>query len=490
MMPEFLHDLAVFAPEVLLLVGALIALVMGVFGTAPYEGAMRTTAVTLLGALVLLLALPADGQMSFGLHFVQTGATQFAKLWVIISALGVIALAHHTLARAQMQKFEFPVLILLSALGMCLMISARDMLALYVGIELQSLALYILASFMRQDERSAEAGLKYFVLGALSSGLLLYGISLLYGATGSIQYAPIGAFITSAAPGLPVMLALVFILAALAFKVSAAPFHMWTPDVYQGATTPVTAFLTTAPKVAGMLVIMQLLHGPLANASTIWVQILWAAAALSLIVGAFAALMQQNIKRLLAYSTINHVGFLLIAILSGGDAGYSALLVYLAVYVILSLGTFGAILYLQQQGEAAETLTDLSGLSRRRPGVALALAILMFGMAGIPPTAGFLGKLYVLMAAMQSGYVWLAALGVITSVVATFYYLRVIKIMYFEDAPTGAVQPILPTIRQSRRITAVLALTTALSAGIMIMPSLIVDPATAAAKTMVPGVAR
>jgi len=479
-MNPFLQDAVVFAPELILLMGALGALMAGTYVSDGYQASMRVAYITLVGALVSLVCMSASGEVSFGLNFAHTAATQFAKVWVMMACIGTLMLSHHALGRLQAQRFEFPVLILLAALGMGLMISARDFMALYVGIELQSLALYILAAFVRHDERSAEAGLKYFILGALSSGLLLYGISLLYGATGTIQYEPLMKFISSGVPNMAVTLSLVFILAALAFKVSAAPFHMWTPDVYQGAATPITAFFTTAPKVAGALVVLQLLHGPLAGAEMVWSQILWATAALSLIVGAFAALMQQNIKRLLAYSTISHVGFLLLAILAGGQEGYSALLTYLAIYVIISLGTFGAILLLQQEGEAAEELTDLKGISRRRPRIALALAILMFAMAGVPPTAGFLAKMFVLLAAMHAGYVWLAVLGVITSVVASYYYLRVIKLMYF-DEPVAVT---LLAVKPSRRLTALLVITVGLTLGLMLAPSIVTNPASVAAQSI------
>lgn len=486
MMTQFSHDAFFFAPELVMLLGALAALMAGTFMKDGYRAATWVAYAALGIGLVLLCFTATNNDVSFGLHFRQTAATAFAKIWVIAASIGTLMLSHHALTRVNAQRFEFPVLILLATLGMALLISARDFLALYVGLELQSLSLYILAAFIRQSERGAEAGLKYFVLGALSSGLLLYGVSLLYGATGTIQFDGLEKFIASGAPGMAVTLSLVFIIAALAFKISAAPFHMWTPDVYQGAATPITVFFTTAPKVAGAMVLMQLLHGPLAGASAAWSQIIWAVAALSLIIGSFAALMQTDIKRLLAYSTINHVGFLLIAMISGGQNGFAALLVYLAVYVILSLGTFGIILLLQQQGEIAESLSDLRGIARRRPRLSICLAILMFAAAGVPPTAGFLGKMFVLLAAMQSDYVWLAALGVITSLVATFYYLHVIKLMYFDDAPAGLI---LPTIRMSRRLVALVAVTTVLTAGMMIAPSVIVDPAMATAKTMINGVA-
>lgn len=486
MMTQFTHDMVYFAPELVLLLGALTALMAGVFCKRDVLRVSQIAIGTLAIALISLLCVMPGGDISYGLHFMQTDVTRYGKILALFASMGGIILAPHALRRQGAYRFEFSVLVLLATLGMCLMISARDFLALYVGLELQSLSLYILASFARDDAKATEAGLKYFVLGALSSGMLLYGMSLLYGATGSIQYDTLAAFIGSGAPSMAMTLGLVFMTAAFCFKISAAPFHMWTPDVYQGAATPVTAFFTTAPKVAGALVLMQLLHGPLAGAAVQWSQILWAAAALSLCVGGFVALMQTNIKRLLAYSTINHVGFLLMAMLAGGEAGMASLLVYLAVYVIISLGTFGAVLLLQQQGEAAETLSDLAGLGKRRPRIAMSLAILMFAAAGVPPTAGFLGKMYVLLAAMQSGLVWLAALGVITSVVATFYYLRVIKLMYFDEA----IAPMMTTQKPARRLVALLSLMVALTLGLMLMPGLIVDPATGAAKNFVAGVAR
>lgn len=486
MMTQFTHDMYFFSAELTLLIGALVALMAGTFGKNPERLTSQIAVAALVVALGFLFCVPANGDMSFGLHFVQTEITRYGKILAILASLGGIALAPHALRRVGAWRFEFPVLILLATLGMCLMISARDFMALYVGLELQSLSLYILASFARDNARATEAGLKYFVLGALSSGMLLYGMSLLYGATGSVQYDTLHTFIAAGTPSMGVTLALVFMTAAFCFKISAAPFHMWTPDVYQGAATPVTAFFTTAPKIAGTLVLAQLLYEPLAGAFAAWSQILWAAAALSLCVGGFAALMQTNIKRLLAYSTINHVGFLLIAILASGEAGMASLLVYLAVYIIISLGTFGAILLLQQQGETAEEIKDLTGLGKRRPRIAISLAVLMFAAAGVPPTAGFLGKMFVLMAAMNAGLIWLAVLGVITSVVATFYYLRIIKVMYFDDAPAL----VLPQQKPSRRLVALLSIMTALTLVLMFIPGLVVDPAITAARTYVMSLAR
>ena len=483
MIMQLLQDMVVFSAEWTLFLGAMICLMIGTYhrGEDSYHAVQRAVLAVLLIALGCTLCAPAVGDISFGLHFTQTAATQFAKVVILSAGLGALLLSQHGLARIGAQRFEYPVLILLATLGMCLMVSARDLMALYVAIELQSLALYIMAAFARQDEKSTEAGLKYFVLGALSSGLLLYGMSMVYGTVGAIHYDAIATAMAAGPLGLAQTVALVFILAALAFKVSAAPFHMWTPDVYQGAPTPITAFFITAPKVAGAMVLVQMLHGPFAAAGAAWGQIIWAAAALSLLVGGFAAIMQSNLKRLLAYSTINHVGFLLLAILAGGLNGYAALLVYLAVYVVISVGTFSAILFLQQQGETVETLDDLRGLGARAPRTAMALAVMMFAAAGVPPTAGFLGKLYVLLAAMDAGLVWLAAFGVITSVVATFYYLRIIKLMYFDEAPAPVI---LPKVAIVRRLALLVALSVVLILGWMIMPQSLVGPATHAARTI------
>jgi NADH-quinone oxidoreductase subunit N len=310
-------------------------------------------------------------------------------------------------------------------------------MTLYIGIELLSLSLYVIAAFDRDNPRSAEAGLKYFVLGALASGLMLYGSSLVYGFAGTTNFDRLADALSAGAAGTGVVVGLVFILAGLAFKVSAVPFHMWTPDVYEGAPTPVTAFFATAPKVAAIALLMRVLAGPFGDMSAQWGQVIWLVSAASMILGAFAAIGQRNIKRLMAYSSIGHVGYALMGLAVVNDAGYRGVLVYMAIYVVMNLGTFAVLVAMRRQGRALENVEDLAGLGRTDPAMALWMAVFMFSMAGIPPLAGFFGKLYVFLAAVQAGYWVLAVIGILTSVVASYYYLRIVKVMYF-DAPAEA----------------------------------------------------
>ncbi|MDE0727189.1 MAG: NADH-quinone oxidoreductase subunit NuoN, partial [Alphaproteobacteria bacterium] len=332
-------------------------------------------------------------------------------------------------------RFEYPVLFVLATLGMLMMISANDLIALYMGIELQSLALYVIAAFKRDSLRSTEAGLKYFVLGALSSGMLLYGCSLIYGFTGATGFDAIAKFMEGreqASIGL--IVGIVFMCAGLAFKVSAVPFHMWTPDVYEGAPTPVTAFFAIAPKVAALALFMRALIVPFLAVSADWQQIIIVISVASMLLGAFAAIWQDNIKRLMAYSSIGHVGFALIGLAAGSAEGVRGVLIYLAIYVAMNIGTFACILCMRRKTGMVENISDLSGLSKTNPLMALALAIFMFSMAGIPPLGGFFGKFYVFIAAVNAELYALAVIGVLASVVGAFYYLRIIKVMYFDDA--------------------------------------------------------
>jgi NADH-quinone oxidoreductase subunit N len=310
-------------------------------------------------------------------------------------------------------------------------------MSLYIGLELLSLSLYVIAAFDRDNARSAEAGLKYFVLGALASGLLLYGSSLVYGFAGTTNFDRL-ADALSGQPSTGVVVGLVFVLAGLAFKVSAVPFHMWTPDVYEGAPTPVTAFFATAPKVAAIALLMHVLIGPFGDLSAQWGQVIWLVSAGSMILGGFAAIGQRNIKRLMAYSSIGHVGYALMGLAVVNDTGYRGVLVYMAIYVVMNLGTFAVLVAMRRQGRALEDVDDLAGLGRTDPTMALWMAVFMFSMAGIPPLAGFFGKLYVFLAAVQAGYWTLAIIGILTSVVASYYYLRIVKVMYF-DASEGAL---------------------------------------------------
>lgn len=354
----------------------------------------------------------------------------------ILAGMGLsLALGIHYLHLEGISRFEYPLLVIFACVGMMLMVSANNFLALYVSLELQSLSLYVLAAFSRNSLRSAEAGVKYFALGAISSGMLLFGISLIYGYTGSIDYGAVTASLMTLGnfpPG--VIFGMTFILAGLAFKISAAPFHMWTPDVYQGAPTSVTALFAIVPKVAAMGLLMRLLYSPFAPLHDEWLQIIYFLSAMSMILGAFAAIAQENIKRLMAYSSIGNMGYALIGVAAGSAGGIGAVALYMLIYLIMTAGTFGVILSMRRNGAAVENLRDLSGLSRTSPALAYVMAILMFSMSGIPPMAGFFGKLVIFQAAVDSKLYILAVIGVLSSVVAAYYYLKIIKVMFFDEA--------------------------------------------------------
>jgi NADH-quinone oxidoreductase subunit N len=337
-------------------------------------------------------------------------------------------------------KFEFPVLVLLATTGMLMMISANDLIALYVGLELQSLALYVLAAFQRNSARSSEAGLKYFVLGALSSGMLLYGASLVYGFTGSTDFADIAAAVQPSGANIGLIFGLVFLMAGFAFKISAVPFHMWTPDVYEGAPTPVTAFFAAAPKLAAMALTVRVLITAFPAVTTQWQQIITFLAIASMALGSFAAIGQTNIKRLMAYSSIGHMGYALVGLAAGTTEGVQGVIIYLAIYLAMTLGTFACILAMRRHGRMVEDIDQLSGLSSTSPLMAFLLAMLLFSLAGIPPLAGFFAKFYVFLAAIHAGLYALAVIGVLLSVVGAYYYLRIVKIMYF-DAPAERFEP-------------------------------------------------
>ncbi|MDB5373589.1 MAG: NADH-quinone oxidoreductase subunit NuoN, partial [Belnapia sp.] len=341
--------------------------------------------------------------------------------------------------REGLGRFEYPVLVVFATLGAMVMISANDLMSLYIGLELLSLPLYVIAAFNRDNGRSAEAGLKYFVLGALASGLLLYGASLVYGFAGTTNFDRLAdAFSAGQGISAGVIVGVVFVIAGLAFKISAVPFHMWTPDVYEGAPTPVTAYFASAPKVAAVALMARVLLGPFGDLIAQWQQVILLISMGSMILGGFAAIGQTNLKRLMAYSSIGHVGYALMGLAVGSDIGLRGLLVYMAIYVFMNLGTFAVLVAMRRQGRAVERIEDLAGLGRTDPTTAMWMAIFMFSMAGIPPLAGFFGKLYVFLAAVQGGFWTLAVIGVLTSVVSAYYYLRVVKVMYF-DQPVGAL---------------------------------------------------
>lgn len=428
------QDLSVIAPEMLLAAAALAGLMWGAFGST-----RRDPSGVILWATVAILVLtglwvgfePEGTRTAFAGSFVSDGFARFSKVLILFGSAATLALSHDYLRRNDLLKFEFPVLILLASVGMMTMVSASDLIVLYMGLELQSLALYVVAAFRRDSVRSTEAGLKYFVLGALSSGLLLYGASLTYGYAGTTAFSGIASVTAGEHLGLGLVFGLVFLAAGLAFKVSAAPFHMWTPDVYEGSPTPVTAFFATAPKVAAAALFARVLYDGFGGAVQQWQQILVFLSVASMFLGAVAAIGQQNIKRLMAYSSISHMGFALMGLASGTEQGAQALLIYLAIYVAMNVGVFAFILNMERDGQPVTDITALGLYSKAEPARAAALAVLMFSLAGVPPLVGFFGKFYVLVAAVQAGLVWLAVAGAIASVIGAYYYLRIIYLMYF-----------------------------------------------------------
>ncbi|MBS1184087.1 MAG: nuoN [Proteobacteria bacterium] len=434
-----LPDFALAGPEILLAVGALLLLMLGAYG-----GERRTGLVSGLSVLLLLVAAVAvilghDGA-TFDGAFVVDGFGRFIKVLVLIgSALAVVMTKRFAIAE-KFFHFELPVLIVLATIGMLLMISAGDLIAVYLGLELQSLALYVVAAFHRDNGRSTEAGLKYFVLGALSSGMLLYGASLIYGFTGHTDFAGIAAAAASGQTSLGLTFGIVFVAAGIAFKVSAVPFHMWTPDVYEGAPTPVTAFFAAAPKIAAMALFVRVALEALEPVKAEWQQIVAFMSLASMILGAFAAIGQRNIKRLMAYSSIGHMGFALVGLAAGSEAGVYGILIYLVTYLAMTAGAFAVILSMRRDGVMVEDIDSLAGLSRTNPAVAYLLGIIMFSLAGIPPFAGFFGKYFVFAAAINAGLYWLAVIGILSSVVGAYYYLRIVKIMFL-DEPQGAFEP-------------------------------------------------
>ena len=426
-------------PELILSIGATILMILAAFMGRRGSAAINWMAVALLLAATAALVGPPShaGPIFDGLITADLFAS-FGKAIMFPAAAVAIIAAHGWFDRGSEHASEYAVLIVFAAVGMSVMVSATSLISLYVGLELQSLAAYVLASYRRTDERSAEAGLKYFVLGALASGILLYGISLLYGFTGTANFTGLAAAFAREAPSLGLLFGLVFVLAGLAFKISAVPFHMWTPDVYEGAPTPVTAFFASAPKVAAVLLSTRLCLDALAPATDAWRQIVIFAALASIFLGAVAAYGQTNIKRLLAYSSINNVGFALVGLAAAGPQGASSVLFYMAVYVVMTLGAFLCVLWMRApDGEPIEDIASLSGLSQTRPAFAAAFAIFMFSLAGIPPLFGFWPKLLVFNAAVASGYVALAVAAILGTVVGAYYYLKIVKVMYM-DEPAGS----------------------------------------------------
>ncbi len=440
------QSLPIVGPEIVLAVGAMILLMVGTF--AGEKSARLVTGLT-VGLVAFagfwLLFLTPDG-VAFGGSFILDPFARFAKVLVLIGALAAILMTVGFAKLERFDRFEFPVLIVLATIGMMVMVSAGDLIALYMGLELQSLAAYVIAAINRDNVRSTEAGLKYFVLGALSSGMLLYGASLVYGFTGQIEFQAIALALAEEGRSFGLVVGLVFVIAGLAFKISAVPFHMWTPDVYEGAPTPVTAFFAGAPKVAAMALLIRFTVDGFGPLTLDWQQIVVFISIASMILGAFAAIGQTNIKRLMAYSSIGHMGYALVGLAAADEAGVTGVLIYMATYMAMTLGTFAVILAMRRKEGAVEDIYELSGLARTNPVMALAMTALMLSLAGLPPLLGFWGKYYVFVAAVGAGLVPLAIIGVVTSAVGLFYYLRIVKVMWF-DEPASGFQPMATELR-------------------------------------------
>lgn len=427
-----------FLPEALLALGTIALLMIGAFTTP-----RATLAIAMIGALLLAVVLvlvsrqPTDTVVVFNHLLTSSAFTIFAKVLIVLGALLPLLLSVEWLKKPENQRFEYVVLLLIATLGLMLLVSVNDLLSVYMALELSSLSLYVMAAFARDDAKSSEAGLKYFVLGALASGMMLFGASLVYGFTGTTNFTTLAKLLSvdvDAELSIGAVVGLVFVLVGFCFKISAAPFHMWAPDVYEGAPTPVVTFFAGAPKMAAMLLLVRVLMEPFAVMIDEWQQIIMVVAILSMVMGAFGALRQTNLKRLLAYSSIGHVGYALVGLASGSAQGAQAMLVYLSIYLFMSVAAFGFLMALRRGEKELETIADLSGLSKTCPKSALFMAIVMFSMAGIPPLAGFFAKFEVFLSAVQHGLYPLVVIGLLSSVVAAYYYIRIVKVMYFDEA--------------------------------------------------------
>jgi NADH-quinone oxidoreductase subunit N len=470
------YQLLPVLPELVLALGAMVLLMVGAYRGQQATGLVTGLSIGLLvvvGALELLL--PGGKLTTFAGSFIVDDFARFLKILALIGSVATLVLSAEFLADPSRRIFEYAILVLLSTLGMMVLISAGDLIMLYLGLELMSLALYVVAASNRDNARSTEAGLKYFVLGALSSGMLLYGASLIYGFTGTVSFTGIAA--TAKDGGIGIVFGLVFLLAGLCFKVSAVPFHMWTPDVYEGAPTPVTAFFASAPKVAALAVFTRVTLTAFPGIVTQWQQIVVFVAIASMALGSFAAIGQKNIKRLMAYSSIGHMGFALVGLAAGTPEGAQGVLIYIAIYVAMTLGSFAIILAMKRNGRNVEDISAFSGLSRTNPLLAFFFAMLLFSLAGIPPLAGFFAKWYVFVAAIKAGLFTLAVVGVLTSVVGAYYYLAIIKVMYF-DEPLVRLDPIRMELRT------VLAVAGIFNIFFFVYPAPLVSVATVAAKSL------
>jgi NADH-quinone oxidoreductase subunit N len=479
-----MSELSLFAPllaEIVVVVAAMALLMYGVFRPEG-EAAARIAgwlAVAVLVLAAVLVLRQADNGRFLESSFAVDDFARFMKVLTLVGAAGALLLAFNAFAEENQLKFEYPVLVLLATAGMMMMISASDLIALYLGLELQSLALYVVAAFRRDSIRSSEAGLKYFVLGALSSGMLLYGASLIYGFAGSTSFTAIAAAAGAADAGRSLLLifGLVFLLVGIAFKIAAVPFHMWTPDVYEGAPTPVTTFFAVAPKAAAMALLLRVVITAFPGVKPHWQQIMVFLAIASMLLGAFAAIGQTNIKRLMAYSSIANVGYALVGLVPGTPDGVQGVLIYMAIYVAMTLGAFACILCMRRAEGPVEDISALAGLAQTNLPMAFALAVFMFSLAGIPPLAGFWAKFYVFLPAITAGFYTLAVIGVVASVIGAYYYLRIVKIMFFDDPEEKFLAP--PTME-----SVVIAVTAVLVLFYVVWPAPLVDAAAAAARSI------
>jgi NADH-quinone oxidoreductase subunit N len=472
-----MHDLLPVLPEIVLACGAMLTLMVGAFaGESSARGVNGLCVAILILVAIIEVLLPSGRSVLFNGSFVVDDYARFLKLLTLAGSAGTLILSLDYLGVEKQEKFEYGVLFLLATLGMMMLISANDLIALYLGLELMSLPLYVVASSNRDNVKSTEAGLKYFVLGSLSSGMLLYGVSLIYGFTGTVNFAGI-AKATAGGASVGLIFGLVFLFVGFCFKISAVPFHMWTPDVYEGSPTPVTAFFAAAPKVAAIAIFMRATIVAFPGITHEWQQIVVFVSIASMALGAFAAIGQKNIKRLMAYSSIGHMGFALVGLAAGTQEGVQGVLIYMSIYVVMTLGTFACILAMRRDGVLVETIADLAGLSRTHPTMAFFLAMLMFSLAGIPPLAGFFAKFYVFLAAINAGLYALAVIGVLTSVVGAYYYLMIVKTMYF-DAPAKSFE------RMPGLLRLVLAVAGLINILFFAYPAPLLGAATAAAKSL------
>lgn len=437
---EFFNDpnVALIWPELLLAVSAMVLLMIGVFAESKANRLVTGLSVAILLVTAVLVYLGPETGLAFNGAFIVDPFARLMKILVLIGSAAAISMSVAYTGEKHFDRFEYPILILMASLGMMLMISANDLIGLYLGLELQALTLYVVAAINRDSLRSTEAGLKYFVLGALSSGMLLYGASLIYGFTGHTNFEGI-ALAMADERSLGLVFGIVFVLAGIAFKISAVPFHMWTPDVYEGAPTAVTSFFSAAPKIAAMAMLVRIVYSAFEPATVEWQQILAFVSVASMLLGSFAAIGQTNIKRLMAYSSIGHMGFALVGLVAGTEAGVSGLITYLIVYLVTVLGTFAIILAMRRKDGAYEDINEMAGMAKTNPMLALLMTAFMFSLAGIPPLAGFWAKWFVFLPAVQAGLYWLAVIGVLASVVSAVYYLRLIKIMWFDEGEDGFI---------------------------------------------------